>query len=88
MLPTTTTAPAHPAGAWPVRRKPPSNKRMVWVEPQMARLLARLEQLRNEGAEVVVDLKTMTLRVCGKEEIFADRQDTAPGAAPAAAHLA
>lgn len=40
----------------------------VTVTRDMARLLARLQQLRKTGARVLVDMENLTLEVCGKAE--------------------
>lgn len=38
------------------------------VDPEWARLLTRLQQLKASGASVIIDLEKMTIRVCGKSE--------------------
>jgi hypothetical protein len=45
------------------------------VTRDWARLIARLQQLENTGARVVLDLDAMTLQVCGKVE-YLDRKET------------
>jgi hypothetical protein len=44
------------------------------VTRDWARLIARLQQLENSGARVVIDLDAMTLQVCGKVE-YLDRKE-------------
>lgn len=46
----------------------PQAEALLRMSTEWARLLTRLQQLQSSGAVVVIDLKTMTLRVCGKSE--------------------
>lgn len=48
----------------------PAEVVMVRVTRDMARLLARLQQLKKTEAQAIVDMGKLTVKVLGKEERF------------------